>query len=308
MSRIDEALRRISQGPAQRGPSRVTDPSSRRADEMPIEQYPRESNATPDQAGPTSDRRSPVATYREARNIAPAVHEGGRSRLHLDARAAARLVVGKDRDPLSLEQYRRLAATLHDAQVERGLKTVMITSTVPREGKTLTAINLALTLSESYKRRVLLIDADLRRPSIHEVLGIQNETGLSEVLRDSAVQLPLVQVSPLLTVLTSGQLESSPQAVLSSNRLRTLLEEGGTHFDWVLLDTPPVGLLSDAQILSRLAQAVVFVVRAGSTPHALVEKAIGEVGRDCIIGTVLNGVDRQSMPVQTYYGHYYDRD
>ena len=97
---------------------------------------------------------------------------------------------------LAVEQYRRLAATLHGLQAERGLKTLMVTSTLPEEGKTLTIANLALTLSESYKRRVLLIDADLRRPSIHEVFGLPNQSGLTEGLRAESGQLSVLEVSP----------------------------------------------------------------------------------------------------------------
>ena len=98
-----------------------------------------------------------------------------------------------------------LAATLHGLQDERGLKTLMVSSTVPREGKTLTVTNLALTFSESYDRRVLVIDADLRRPSIHEAFGIPNSPGLADVIRDGTGNVPLIEVAPKLAVLTAGR-------------------------------------------------------------------------------------------------------
>ena len=120
------------------------------------------------------------------------------------------------RHDVAVEQYRRLAATLHGLQVERGLKTLMVTSTVPEEGKTLTVANLALTLSESYKRRVLLIDADLRRPSIHQVFGLPNVTGLSDGLRSDRGQLPVLEVSVCLSVVTAGQPDANPMAKLTS--------------------------------------------------------------------------------------------
>jgi capsular exopolysaccharide synthesis family protein len=203
---------------------------------------------------------------------------------------------------VGVEQYRRLAAALHDAQTTQGLKVVMITSALPRDGKTLTAVNLALTLSESYSRRVLMIDADLRQPAMHQVLGIRNSAGLNEVLHGEVQELPLITVSPTLSVLTSGSSRSTPLAGLASERMGTLLDECASRFDWVLIDVPPVGLLADAQILGRLTGAVILVIRAGATPHAAVERAISQIGREAIIGTVLNAVEDSSM--HAYYGDY----
>jgi capsular exopolysaccharide synthesis family protein len=152
---------------------------------------------------------------------------------------------------------------------------------------------------------VLLIDADLRGPSVHGLLGISNRSGLQEVLRDNSQELPLVQVSPTLSVLTAGQADSTPLAGLASERMRLLLDDCASRFDWVLIDVPPVGLLADAQILGHLTGAVILVIRAGSTPHALVERAIAQIGRESIVGTVLNGVEDRSIYGNTYYGKYY---
>jgi protein-tyrosine kinase len=212
---------------------------------------------------------------------------------------AARLVsAGSGSVPL--EQYRRLAATLHDVQQQQGLKTLMLTSALPSEGKTLTTVNLGLTLSGSYDRRVLIIDADLRWPSIHKMLGVANSSGLSEVLQADRVELPIKQVSPRLSVLTAGCPET-PLAGLTSARMASLVEHCASHFDWVLIDTPPVGLLPDAQLLARLTRAVVFVIGAGSTPAAAVTRAVAELGNDCIIGTVLNRVQQHQIPQAGYY-------
>jgi capsular exopolysaccharide synthesis family protein len=206
---------------------------------------------------------------------------------------------------MAAEQYRRLAASLHQLQIESGLKTLMITSSMPREGKTLTVTNLALTLSESYRRRVLLIDADLRRPSIHEVLRLPNSTGLSEGLRSATGRPPLLEVSPLLSVLPAGKPDADPMAGLSSERMAALLEEWSAEFDWVLLDAPPVGLMPDANLLARLTRAVVLVIAAGTTPHKVIERAIGEIGRDFIVGTVLNRIENQQLPAAADYRDYY---
>jgi capsular exopolysaccharide synthesis family protein len=201
----------------------------------------------------------------------------------------------------SIEEYRRLAATLHHLQAEQGLKTLMVTSSVPQEGKTLTVVNLAMTLSESYRRRVLLIDADLRRPSIHDVFGISNRYGLCDALRPEHTELQLALVSSLLWVLPAGPPDANPMRALASERMERFLEEVGSSFDWILLDAPPVALMADAGLLARLTRAVILVIGAGSTPYAHVEKVVGELGREHIIGTVLNRVEGDATQWSGYY-------
>ena len=303
MSRIDEAMRRASQAEhVSRGHSRGSESPLRLAEDFTLNEYPLEGR------GATSVEPAIKPEFRTAEPLPlaqPLLRERRLATTSLDQEANGKLVVGPNSDSVFTEQYRRLAAALHDAQVEKGLKTVMVTSAVPREGKTLTVVNLALTLSESYGRRVLLIDADLRRPTIHEMLRIQNDRGLTEALGSSRKEIPSVQVSELLWVLPAGRAEGSPLAILSSDRMRTFLDDVAGRFDWVLLDTPPVGLLPDAQVVGRIVQAAVFVIRAGVTPFVAVEKAIVDLGRDCIIGTVLNDVNPRTLPATSYYGHYY---
>lgn len=203
-----------------------------------------------------------------------------------------------------VEQYRRLAARLHLAQAESGTKVVMITSAVASEGKTLTATNLALTLSESYKRRVLLIDADLRRPWVHELFKIPNLTGLNDGVRaDVDRKVPLIAVSEYLSVLTAGRPDPDPMSVLASDRMRRILTDAARSFDWVIVDTPPVAVLSDAHLLARLVDTVVLVVKAGSTQHAAMTRAIDAVGRDRILGVVLNCADEGRQLAYHYYGY-----
>lgn len=302
MSRIDEAMKRASQMPQAGRPTRVSESPLRLAEDFTLNEYPLESR------GIVSAEKAPAPEAFVAPELrpmsAPVHNQKSRPKPRLERRANEKLV-GDARDAVSTEQYRRLAAALHDAQVEKGLKTLMVTSAVPKDGKTLTVVNLALTLSESYGRRVLLVDADLRRPSVHEVLGTHNERGLSEVLASNRMELPLHQVSDRLWVLPAGRSEESPLAALSSDRMRKFLDDVAGRFDWVLLDTPPVGLLPDAQVLGRLVHAAIFVIRARVTPFAAVDRAIADLGRECIIGTVLNGVDPDTLPTSSYYGHYY---
>jgi non-specific protein-tyrosine kinase len=212
-------------------------------------------------------------------------------------------VVSKKAAPMAVEQFRRLAGAVHELQVEQGLKTLMVTSTLPNEGKTLTAANLALTLSESCERRVLLIDADLRRPFLHEMFRLPNARGLSDLLRSDHGEAPPFQVSEFLSVLPAGPLDQ-PMA-LASDRMRVLLERSAAAFDWVLIDAVPVGFMPDAQLLARLTRAVLFVIAANSTPHLLVSRAIAEIGAECVIGTVLNRLEERDIPAAGYYQEYY---
>jgi capsular exopolysaccharide synthesis family protein len=203
-----------------------------------------------------------------------------------------------------IEQYRRLAARLHLAQAEAGTRVVMVTSAVASEGKTLTATNLALTLSESYKRRVLLIDADLRRPWVHELFRLPNLTGLNDGVRaDVDRKVPLIRVTDYLSVLTAGRPDPDPMSVLTSDRMRRILKDAAAAFDWVIVDTPPVAVLSDAHLLARLVDTVVMVVKAGSTQHADMTRAIEAVGRDRILGVVLNCADDGRRMAYNSYGY-----
>jgi capsular exopolysaccharide synthesis family protein len=225
---------------------------------------------------------------------------------HLQSSLAGKVVVHPDIAPASREQYRRLAATLLHAQATNGLRVVMVTSAAVGEGKSLTASNLALTFSESYKRRVLLIDADLRRPSLHQLFGFTADTGLSDALMlTDDQQLPLHAASSRLSVVPAGAPTSDPMAGLSSLRMRHIIDEARDAFDWVIVDTPPVGLLSDASLLSAMVDGVVLVVKANATPYDLVQRAIDAVGRERVLGVVLNLVAPDLSPAYHAYGEYY---
>lgn len=298
MSRIDEALRRAGVGAADTSPSSPLEDSSYAA---AIDRYPAEGPSAPASDQRNGERRGSEPHHFQF--LRALTHAPERTRLDSDVR-----LVSSNANFVGVEQYRRLAASLHDAQLANGLKVVTVTSALPRDGKTLTTVNLALTLSESYSRRVLIIDADLRQASVHKMLGISNRTGLNEVLHGETHELPLVVVTPNLSVLTSGRSHEAPLAGLASDRMRVLLDDCASRFDWVLLDVPPTGLLADAQILGHLTGAVILVIRAGVTPHAVVERAITQIGRESIIGTVLNAVEEPATGAYEYYGSYDRRD
>ncbi len=212
------------------------------------------------------------------------------------------LAGGPEGDPGLLEQFRRLAATLHHAHRTSGLRSVMITSAAPGDGKTLTAVNLALVLAESYRYNVLLVDADLRRPSISRVVQLSDDSGLSEALRSHTEQkLALVSITPRLTLLPAGQPIANSIEALTSPRMQRILGEATQTFDWVVIDAPPVGPTADARLLTQMVGGTLFVVHAGQTPYPEVQKAIDAIGREHILGVVLNGVELSANDYQ-YYG------
>lgn len=209
---------------------------------------------------------------------------------------ATDLAVSVNSDPLLAEQFRFLGASLHRAQAVGHLKCIMVTSASQGDGKTLTALNLSLILSESYRRRVLLIDGDLRRPSIQDMTRVGKMYGLSECLRSRTDQkLSVLRLSETLTLLPAGRPDPDPMSTLTSPRMKCILEEAAARFDWVVLDTPPVGAVADAGLLAAMTDAVLFVVRAGQTRYPSVQRCIAAIGRDRVFGIVLNGVERVEL-------------
>jgi protein-tyrosine kinase len=213
-----------------------------------------------------------------------------------------KLVLHNGVDHALIEQYRQLAAAMHHAQKASGLCSVMITSAMPAEGKTLTSTNLALTLSESYQRRVLLIDADLRRPRMREVFALPPTEGLTDSLQASrGGRLPVHQVTPTLWVLTAGRVVPDPMSLLVSPAMRELLDDAKASFDWVVVDTPPIAILPDANLLAAMIDTTLLVVSAKSTPYPMVQRAVEAVGQARILGVVLNRAEMTGLPSSDGY-------
>ena len=319
MSRIDEALRRaagqVPPGTAESATEFPAEPAGADAAALAVEPFPMEiADRLRVRAPSAPPPPTPLAPPAESRPQHEAEERGkptGSTSIfeRIDSRLAEKIVIDANMAASSREQYRRLAAVLHDNAVNNNLRVLMIASAVSSEGKTLTASNLALTFSESYQDSVLLIDADLRRPTLDQIFKIQTTTGLSEGLQSDS-KLVLRQVSPRLSVLPAGRPTSDPMAALTSPRMKQLIEEARESFDWVILDTPPLLLLPDAHLLSSLVNGAVLVIRANSTPHELVRRAAEIIGRDRITGVVLNQADESAQPgYDTYYaqGYYLPR-
>jgi protein-tyrosine kinase len=215
----------------------------------------------------------------------------------LDERAAKAI-----ESPIFVEQFRRASATLIEAQAAGNLKVLLVASASPGDGKTLTALNLALVLGRSYGRRVLLIDGDLRRPSLHRVVGVSNRSGLADALQAQAdVRLEVTPITETVTLLPAGPADPDPLRSLSSARMKRVIHEAAQRFDWVIIDSAPVGVVADASVLATLTDGIVFVVRADRSQYPAVKKAMQTLGHERILGVILNGVSDNNWDYNNYY-------
>jgi succinoglycan biosynthesis transport protein ExoP len=209
------------------------------------------------------------------------------------------------------EAFRSIRTSLFYSTPAHKMKVVAVTSCRPQEGKTTTITNLALSVSQTGKK-VLLVDGDLHRPTTHRVLGIRSDVGLSDVLvgeiawRDALQSVVMQDGRPLehLRLMPAGRVSPNPAELLGSQRMRDLLSEWREAFDWVFLDTPPVLFVSDSSILSAMADGVILLVRAGSSTQALVSRAREQLEsvNARIVGSILNGM--VVSKVGRYYSYY----
>ncbi len=209
------------------------------------------------------------------------------------------------------ESYRLIRSALLLSTADQPPKVVLITSMSSAEGKTSTVINLARMLAQDSKN-VLVIDCDLRRPRLHSMLGISNDKGLSVYLAGNIDECTLLK-SPgeEFSLVPAGPIPPDPAELLGSSRMKMLLEEVTPKFDFVLLDSPPVGAVTDSLTLSRYADGTILVVKAGSTTVEMLEGGVKKMGdiNARILGVVLNRVKRLEQDSYQYgYEAYYDRD
>lgn len=216
------------------------------------------------------------------------------------------IVQDNPKSPIS-EAYRTLRTNIQFSNFDDDMKVILVTSSGPSEGKSTTAANLALAMAETGKK-VLLIDCDLRKPSLHKKFNISNSKGLSNLLigqhkfSDAARRY-----NENLYILTSGTIPPNPSEMLSSKKMINFLEEAKSNFDFVILDTPPVIAVTDAQILSTMVGGVLLVIASGQAEIAAAQKAkeLLEHVKANIIGVVLNKAEVSSGKNYGYYHYYY---
>ncbi|MBM7833056.1 CpsD/CapB family tyrosine-protein kinase [Clostridium sardiniense] len=214
-------------------------------------------------------------------------------------------IVEKKPKSIPAESYRVLRTNIQYSSIDKKIKRMLVTSSEPGEGKSTTTGNLALTFSQDEKR-VLLIDCDLRKPSIHKKFRVSNNIGLSDVILDNGkLDKALIKRNDYLDILPAGKVPPNPSELLGSKALENLLDELGKKYDVIILDTPPVHAVTDAQILSTKVDGVILVVRAERTKKESVisaKAALDKVNAN-ILGTVLNGGESSKGKYYYYYGN-----
>ena len=208
------------------------------------------------------------------------------------------------------EKFRTLRSRLYQISATRPLRRLLLTSSVPQEGKTFVAANLAQSIIRQADRRVLLIDADLRATRLNLTLGTKNEPGLSDYLLGEAAITKVLQVGEErnLCFIPGGKLVSNPSELLHSQKMKSLLERMGQMFDWVIVDSPPAIAVHDASILADMCDGVLFVVRAGATDFEAAQKAASEFSDSKLLGVILNRVPKNETYGVYYYGYSGDSD
>lgn len=216
------------------------------------------------------------------------------------------IVQDNPKSPIS-EAYRTLRTNIQFSNFDNKLSTILITSSGPSEGKSTTASNLALTLAETGSK-VLLIDCDLRKPSLHKKFNISNHKGLSNLLIGQYKFADVAQkYTDNLCILTSGTIPPNPSEMLSSKKMKQFLEEAKVNFNYVILDTPPVIAVTDAQILSTMADGVLLVIATGQAEISATQKSkeLLDHVKANILGVVLNKAEVKKNKNYGYYHYYY---
>jgi protein-tyrosine kinase len=221
-------------------------------------------------------------------------------RWHLDPNV--NVFINSDLSAHGAEQFRTLRSRLYQLRSNQPLRTVLITSSLPAEGKTFVANNLAQAIVRQPDRRALLIDADLRCSRLHEPLGAPPAPGLTDYLRGEADEMAVIQHGQEgnLCLIAGGNQVTNPSELLSNGRLKILLDRVTPVFDWVILDSPPCLPVADASVLADLCDGVLLVVRAAATPSAAAQRACQELQGRNVAGVILNAVEKAPA-----YGSYY---
>ncbi|WP_143315790.1 CpsD/CapB family tyrosine-protein kinase [Clostridium sp. HBUAS56017] len=214
-------------------------------------------------------------------------------------------IVEKKPKSISAEAYRTLRTNIQYSSFDKEIRTIVVTSSEPGEGKSTTAGNLAMSFAQAEKRTII-IDCDLRKPSLHKKFKISNLIGLSDVLiGKEKINSAIHEYNDNLSILTSGKLPPNPSEMLGSKSMSKLLQELRNYFDIIVLDSAPLQAVTDAQILSTKADGTVLVVRAEKTKRDSVIQAkalLDKVGAN-ILGVVLNGIENTRRKYYYYYGN-----
>ena len=216
----------------------------------------------------------------------------------------SKLVCITEEESLAAEKFRFLGVRLRHLQQKRPLKRVLITSSMAEEGKSTVAANLACTLAKRQPQKILLLEGDLRRPSLAQQFGLGKVPGLSELLQgEPARAMNIYQLEGLgFWILPAGSPPRNPLELMQSGKLSLLMDQLAGWFDWIVIDSPPVLPLADTSVWMRLADAVLLVTRPGKTAKRQLQRALEAVEQSKLLGALLNG--SREAALSDYYGYY----
>jgi capsular exopolysaccharide synthesis family protein len=216
----------------------------------------------------------------------------------------SRLVCITEKESLAAEKFRFLGVRLRQLQQSRPLKKVLITSTIPQEGKSMVAANLACTLARRNQQRTLLLEGDLRRPALAKMFGLSKVPGISEWLQGELG--PMTSIYHLegagLWLLPAGNIPRNPLELMQSGRLSVLMDQLTTWFDWIVIDSPPVLPLADTSVWMRLADGILLVARQGTTEKEQLRRGLETIESAKLLGALLNSSN--NVTHSDYYQHY----
>jgi capsular exopolysaccharide synthesis family protein len=216
----------------------------------------------------------------------------------------SRVVCVTDKDSLAAEKFRYLSVRLRQLQQTRPLKKVLITSTIPQEGKSMVAANIACALARRTQQKTLLIDGDLRRPTLAKLFGLGRMHGIADWLQGECG--PAESIYNLeetgVCILPAGNVPRNPLELMQSGRLSVLMEQLTDWFDWIVIDSPPVLPLADTSIWMRQADGIFLVARQGATEKDQLKRGLEAIDRKKLLGALLNSAS--STDNNYYYSHY----
>jgi protein-tyrosine kinase len=201
------------------------------------------------------------------------------------------------------EEFRTLRSRLYQIREKMPLKRLLVTSALPKEGKSFVAANLAQVMVRQHGRRALVIDADLRNPGMHRHLGAAQSPGLGEYLAGECDEFAILQRGPMenLFFVPGGRVAGNAPELLANGRLKLLLQRLEPLFDWIILDSSPVIPVSDATLVAGACDGILMVVRSNVTPSDMARKAREEFPDKLLLGVVLNGATSSSLAQSKYY-------
>lgn len=208
-----------------------------------------------------------------------------------------------DENRIGAEEFRTLRSRLYQIREKLSLKRLMVTSALPKEGKSFVTANLGQVMVRQHGRRALIIDADLRSPGMHRHLGAPQTPGLSDYLLGECDEFSVLQRGAMenLFFLPAGRVVSSAPELLSNGRLKLFLQRVEPLFDWIIMDTPPVIPVADSTLLANFCDGVLMVVRSNATPSDLARRAREEFQDKLLLGVVLNGSPSGKLARSKYY-------